>query len=574
MAKYNFIKREDNILFFEQTGSFYQRRALRHMDRNNYFDALGYYRKAIEKEPGNIQFRLELAELYTEMGYFDESNQLLLELMQNTNPDNPDCIFAMGCNFMGMQEFMKAQETFDKYLDVAPDGEFTNDVEDFLDMLQMQDTLERQQRQSMGRDMSLAMKGKDLLDNGEYAEAIRLFTGLLERDPSLVFVRNNLALACYCNKELDRAIEITEEILGQHPHSLHANCNMAIFCHEKGDDARVAEAVGAIQRLTTEDPEEIHKICITFCELGMHADAQRMLKQLLTYYAFDKKVLHYLAVAHFNLEQYPAALEHWNRILKLDPGNTVAGYYRNLCNQYITRELPQRQLSYHYQVPFDEIIRRIKYLNDCVRLSVQELRWHWDNDHEFYSIVNWGLEINDIIIKKAVINLIASFRDAKAEGLLRSYILRRHEPDEVKQEIFALLNQIGAKEPYVAYIGQNIVEVYVNAETGMERTVPLGFIAVRDAIRMGMQGRRPQAIIEKALDIWAEYTRKCAPDFHTIRVKEAWAAAVEYVVCQRENKRASKSAMCRQYGVGLAIFNKSLSRLIERLEENDDAGQD
>ena len=96
MPKYNYIKREDNILSFEQTGTFYQRRALRHMDRNNYFEALGYYRKAIEKDPNNIQYRLELAELYTEMGYFDESNQLLLGLLQKSSPENPECKFAMG----------------------------------------------------------------------------------------------------------------------------------------------------------------------------------------------------------------------------------------------------------------------------------------------------------------------------------------------------------------------------------------------------------------------------------------------------------------------------------------------
>ena len=45
-------------------------------------------------------------------------------------------------NFMGMQEFTKAQESFDRYLDLAPDGEFIADVEDFLDVLHMQDVLD------------------------------------------------------------------------------------------------------------------------------------------------------------------------------------------------------------------------------------------------------------------------------------------------------------------------------------------------------------------------------------------------------------------------------------------------
>lgn len=568
MSRQN-IKKEDNILSFEQTGTFYQRRALRHMDRNNYFEALGYYRKAIEKDPGNIQYRLELAELYTEMGYFDESNQLLLGLLKKNSPDNPECIFAMGCNFMGMQEFTKAQESFDRYLDLAPDGEFIPDVEDFLDVLRMQDALVSDQKDP-SQDFSLAMQGKDLLDNGEYEKAISLFNELLEKDDSLVFVKNNLALAHYCNKDLDRAIDVSDEVLSDYPNNIHANCNIAIFCHEKEDEGRVQEAVKRILRINTKDPEEIHKVCITFCELGMHQDAQRMLKQLLTYYAFDKKVLHYLAVAHFNLEQFHAALDYWNRVLKLDPQNTVAGFYHNLCNQYVLRKMPNRQLSYHYQVPFDEIIRRIKYLNDCVRLSVQELREHWEHDPEFFNIVNWGLEINDPIIKKAVINLVASFRDERAVELLKGYILRRNEPDDVKQEVFVLLNQIGAEEPYMAYLNQSIVEVYVNQKQG---TVPIGFRAVRDSIRQGMQGRRPRLLIDKALALWEEYAGRCAPDFHMIRDREAWAAATEYIVSRKENDGIGKSTLCRVYGVGIAMFNRTLARINAKLKEKDN-GQD
>ena len=130
-------------------------------------------------------------------------------------------------------------------------------------------------------DFNLAMKGKDLLDNGEYEKAIKLFRSLLDKDDSLVFVKNNLALAYYCNKELDLAIEISGEVLEEYPSNVHANCNMAIFCHEKEDEARMQEAVNKILRINHQGTRRrFHKICITFCELGMHQDAQRMLKQL------------------------------------------------------------------------------------------------------------------------------------------------------------------------------------------------------------------------------------------------------------------------------------------------------
>ena len=82
-----------------------------------------------------------------------------------------------------------------------------------------------------------------------------------------------------------------------------------------------------------------------------------------------------------------------------------------------------------------------------------------------------------------------------------------------------------------------------------------------------------QGLIDKALALWEEYAYRCAPDFHTIREREAWAAVAEYLVTRKENDGVGKSALCRIYGVGLALFNKNLARMREKLKEKDD-GQD
>lgn len=565
----NNINKEDNILFFSQPGEFYQRRAVKHMERQNYFDAIGFFRKAIEADPKNAQYRLELAEMYTEMGYFDESNNMLLMLMQENHEFISDCIFAIGCNYMGMQDFSKSEEAFEKYLSVNPRGEFYQEAEDYLDIIRIQGSIEEEEELIENIDMAAYNLGKECIDQGDYEQAIKVFSKLVEQEESKAFVKNNLALAYYCNKDIDLAIQITQEVLEEYPDNLHANCNLAIFAHDLEKHDLAEQVIDTIKKLTPSDPEDIHKVCVTYCELSMHRDAINMLKQLLLFYSYDKKVLHYYAVANFNLGQYVIAFEHWNKIIKIDPNNTVAIYYRELCKQYINLEMPKRELTYHYQVPFEEIIRRIKYLNDCVRLSSDELRRYWNNDFEFNSIIRWGLDINDVIIKKAVLNLVASFKDQKAIDLLGQFILKRTESDEIKQEVFLILNQIGAPEPYVAYIEHDIVEVFINDKLGFERTLPPAFSKVKQVIKERMLSRRSRDLVEQASMIWHEYIILCAPDFHTIRYVDAWAAAVEYICCIRNEKKVSKTELCRIYEIRMSVLNRSIARINEKLKEKD-----
>src|SRR5690554_1773027 len=119
MAKELFARKQRKVIPFDQNGQFYHRKAKKHMDNNNYLNALSLYRKAVEKEPQNVEYLLDLAEVFTEMGCFDQSSKVLFSILQRENA-RVDCYFGLGCNFLGMQDYARAMECFEKYLDIDP----------------------------------------------------------------------------------------------------------------------------------------------------------------------------------------------------------------------------------------------------------------------------------------------------------------------------------------------------------------------------------------------------------------------------------------------------------------------
>ncbi len=573
MVKKHLLRKGNNIVPFEQDGSFYYRKAQKYIDSNNYINALSFYRKAVEKEPDNVEYLLDLAEIFTEMNYYEESNQILFHLIQDGGNVTAECYFGLGCNFLGLQEFEKASECFDKYLQIDPEGQFSDEAQDLIDILQAQEfyfeEIDDEVDPKLAKLYKMANRGKEYLDQGEYRKAIQQLEKVLQKDFSLVFVKNNLSLAYFCNGQIEKAIEIAEGIINEQPDNIHANCNLALFYYEKKDKNKTQEYYGKIMAFQGDDPDEIYKIAVTLCEMGRHMDANRVLKKLLQYKPYDKKILHYMAISYYNLRKYREAVVVWNKIEKIDPLNTIAAYYKKQTNLVIKGKIKRgMELPYHYQVPYDEILRRLKKMNDLMRMGHDEIYQVWSRDDHLKALFMWGMELNDNVIKKAILGLIASFQDEKAEKLLRYYLLKRSESDNIKKEILALLKQNGASEPYIAFMNGNIMEVRVNILSLDREKVPIEYQKVLDLTLRKMRNRYPEEHIKDVVLIWDRYMKAASSDLPKIYRKEAWAAALEYYYCQEKSIRITKTQLCRIYKTSTGTLNHHLGKMREVLQNS------
>jgi tetratricopeptide (TPR) repeat protein len=178
--------------------------------------------------------------------------------------------------------------------------------------------------------------------------------------------------------------------------------------------------------------------------------------------------LFYAGLASYNLGRLKEAINYFANIIKINPQNTVAPYYCGFVKNVLEGNQFADTLAYIYQVPFQEAKKRIRYINECLMRDKAEITNLWKGSGRFEAMLTWGLEFGDLFIKRAVAEIISGFGDKKAEDKLRSYILNADQPDDVKNEIFVLLKRMGAAEPYIAYIGGNIVEVKVGVAENRE----------------------------------------------------------------------------------------------------------
>jgi hypothetical protein len=182
-------------------------------------------------------------------------------------------------------------------------------------------------------------------------------------------------------------------------------------------------------------------------------------------------------------------------------------------------------------------------------------------------LLHWGLDLNDALIKKAILNVVASFRDEKAEQFLRNFVLRKYEDRDLIKEALSLLKDMDAKEPYLVYTEDSIVEVNVKRgqiyEDGsnifeeipnmaIERLKESYFYDCEDDIR----------------DIW----ESCVNHWEMsgvpkIRKPEGWAAALELYYRVRGELPVNKAELAASWQVSYSTLMKNYNEINRYLAE-------
>jgi len=559
------------VLPFDQNGQFYYKKAQKYIDSNNYVDALNFYRKAVDKDPDNVNYKMDLAQVFSEMNYYDESNRILFLVLQKEK-NKSECYFGLGCNFMALRDYEKAEECFDRYLKMDSDGMYAEDVDDLLDLLRSTEYFAEEEiylgnlSPAKEKLYKLANKGRELLDAGEYKKAIKCMEKVVKKDPTLVFVRNNLSLAYYCEGDSKKAVEMTRDILVEYPQNIHANCNLAIMLNDSGNETEVSELKRVLLGFKTVDPDELHKIAVTLCELKMHKEANSTLKELLQYRPYDVKILHYYAVSWFNLGNFRESLLLWNRIEKILPENMISNYYKKLAQNHIKEDKESKELGYHFQVPYEEIIFRFRKINDLLKLSIDDLKQKWERNDWTKGLFVWGLSLNDTSMKKGILYAVSSMKDANAEYLLRDFSLRRNVDDSIKKDALMLLSRMGAEEPYIAYMNDNVVEIRVNSTDLKDKEIPAVYQQVVDIAIETMKMHYEQGYEVVIKKVWNLFISSAQPSsLPKIKKPAAWAAALELFYCSIKGFTANKSEISKRYNITNSTLSTNFTVLMEVL---------
>ena len=313
------------MLQFAQDGEFYYRSGSSKLEKNDLTGAIASYRMALKLDPKNYDAVLGIAEILTAMGRTEESNRLLMvKFREEERP--AEAYFGMGCNFFAQREYDQARMSFDKYLDEDPEGEFAYTAYDMAEAIDDGTAQAYQEGPFAVPGYTEAEQARRLMEKEDFKGAIELLEKTVEEHPELSYARNSLALCYYCVHDYDKATDQVGAVLKEEPQNIQAHCNLAIFMRGAKDDVGLKRQVDYLKTVTTEDADDLNRLCVTFMDLREFAVALPIAKKLYNKKSFDPAVIHRLGLCAYYTGDWTYALSCYDKLIKIDGEDSIARF--------------------------------------------------------------------------------------------------------------------------------------------------------------------------------------------------------------------------------------------------------
>lgn len=341
-----------------------------------------------------------------------------------------------------------------------------------------------------------------------------------------------------------------------------------MFYYEKGVSNSENLYLSRMNLLSPTDIDDITKLLLTYCELAIHEKVYSLANTILRQdNKYDPHIIFLTAIASVNIGKYAEALAHFENLLKLNPLDSIAAYYKSILTDAIKKNSKIPPLTYDLQVPPEEMRRRLEYLSGCVQNDAEKLQEIWQkDDFKLKHVLSWGMYYSDPTIKRICLELLNIIGDADALQMLQYYLLKATEPNELKQEVFHMLNSHHVPLPYLAYMNGNIAEV--NIQPLQESGFQACHIQILECIASFEEVRQTPALLKQCTDLFQHYLQQFekAP---TMRNPENWAAAILYAVymCNPQYSGQNLQELCNRLHVPFSSVQRCVRKLSDVFEE-------
>ncbi|OWA35614.1 DDE transposase family protein [Saccharibacillus sp. O16] len=546
--------RLNDVVSLSMDESFFFERAVRALDRYQYDKALKYFRKAVELKPDNPVNHCNMAGILSEMGDYEASNAVLMNVLEQVDPTMVECRFYMANNFANMERFEEAEEALLTYLEEDASGQFLQEAEEMISLLQ------NELKRNIRAHRVLARRGMDehdqaraMLEEGQFAEAAKRLEQVLDEYPDFAAAANNLALAYYYMGSTDRALETVEDVLRHDPGNLHGLCNLAIFRRYSGLSG-LEESVVLARRLAAVLPfhrEHAFKLATTLGILGEHEAAYGHFRRLLAGGDADgdASIHHYGAVAALHSGRLDAAERLWKQTLKLDPQADAAAYYLSRLPEWREHGV-QEPVNYQYRL---EVSRR----------SEPERRWESSLPEESPAIragLLRKLRMGSEEDKRHAMQACHPQGDEELTEVLRTLARSPHESDELRELAWKTLGEVELER----------IDVFEEDE------LPAPELA-REPAELPVWEKRWQDVLDTAIrasctpsdfglrrdleSLWTDFLRRLYPDVPVLSHIEGWAAALDYLTDKLRRGDSTYEEMGRRYGVSASTIGRYVKRM-------------
>lgn len=561
---------DPKVVPFDRSAAYMHHRAMKNRRDNNVVDALELLRRAVEHSPDNDEYKLDLAGLLSEMGCLSQSNRLLLDMLSGGKAPS-ECYYGLAVNLLSASDVPGARRALSRYRGADPRGVYAPDARRLNDELQFYEMFSRPAGRRGRRAAALTDLGCERMREEEFRRAARLFERSLaieERDEVRALYATALEL---CGRHRAAVREMRAAAEAEKTPSVRTLCMASQFYRMIQMPRKSRQmAVRAVQQHPA--GMEMRMLIHTLSELGMDAEAGECARLAMQETPYDRQLLHVRAVALLRTGAPAAqAAKFWERIVRIDPEDSVAAYYLQAASQ---GELARESMEYAYQVPKQEVIARLGYVADVLSKAGTDLDAPWREDEKFRRLLKWCLTVDDPRFRRAAVTALATLNDPEAEATLREVFTRPEISCDMKLNAMVLLRLRGADM-------RRALPPSIDERDGVlpdaEALLPHLPIGLRQACRYASEVLEDDyglsVMPALALTMLRAHSRRQLVFCARWRIP-AYAAALTYCYLSMREECPSFRILCHQFGSDFRRTVFYAARIASALEEESDEQTD
>ncbi|WP_147804344.1 tetratricopeptide repeat protein [Alkalicoccus halolimnae] len=295
------------VIPFMQDGSYFYKKGIEAYENKQVSRSLHFIRRAIQLEPREPIFLCQLAIVLAEEGNYEEANDWLLKIKNEVDPKMSECYFFLANNQAHTGDFKEAKENLEMYLELDKEGEFREDADALLYLLNVELGIEHNKADSSTPFYSTVLMK---LHEGDYAAAEKEAGLIIAEKPEEWETYAMLAEALWKRNKQKKAEQILSDLLTKENPVFFARCQYTMLLHDM-DSPEAAAWIESLKHLHPMDRWERYAAGRALYHAEEYEASFAMLKSTVP---LDSPVYsHQLAVAAARSGRFQKALRLWGK---------------------------------------------------------------------------------------------------------------------------------------------------------------------------------------------------------------------------------------------------------------------
>lgn len=273
-------KQLNNLVPFIPDGDFYFTKGVEAFRKTKFQSAIKWLQRALELSPKDPLYQCQLSVVYTEIGFFHSANELLMDVLDRNRDKYPDCYYLLANNYAHLGLLNEAKKHASFYLEMEPDGDFADEAEALLELL---DIDEEDEDWDLDNEDELLVSQEAIFRHMEYMEwelALPLIEEMMENFPEQPLAKHDYALALFGTGEREKALEFELQLLEENADEILSHLNLAVFYHELGDREKSEQFTKQLLNVYPMHEQQKLRIAVVLAKTGHDEAACSRFRQL------------------------------------------------------------------------------------------------------------------------------------------------------------------------------------------------------------------------------------------------------------------------------------------------------